>query len=236
MPKDMVCSDGLQRLEAIRKLNTKSEWINSDLYRLLFKPELYILAYERIKSKPANVTSGLHEETIDGFGMGEINTLIEAMRTERYQPKPVRAGYIQKNDGKIRKIGIPSNRDKIVQEVIRLILEAIYDSPYGAYFKDCSHGFRHSHNCHSALKEIQSKWSGTTWFLAGDIKDCFNNINHTILVSIMRHKIKDERFLNLIWKFLKIGYQDLNKSRKDSLAGTPRSGIRFANPSKHLLA
>lgn len=124
----------------------------------------------------------------------------------------------------MRKLGIPSARDKIVQEVVRLILEAIYDSPHGAYFKDSSHGFRYSRSCHSALKEIQN-WSGTTWFLEGDIKAYFDDIDHEILVNIMRKKIKDERFLNLIWKFLDAGYQDLDESRKDSLAGTPQGGI-----------
>ncbi len=225
MQKDAGCSDGLQRLEAIRKLNAKSEWVNFDLYRLLFKPELYVLAYERIESKPGNMTPGTDEETIDGFGMDEIRKLIEEMRTEKYQPSPVRRVLIPKSNGKMRKLGIPSARDKIVQEVVRLILEAIYDSPYGAYFKDSSHGFRSSRSCHSALKEIQGKWSGTTWLLEGDIKACFDDINHEILVNIMRKKIKDERFLNLIWKFLNAGYQDLDESRKDSLAGTPQGGI-----------
>jgi len=225
MLKDAGCSDGLQRLEVIRKLNAKSGWINSDLYRLLFKPELYILAYERIKSKPGNMTPGTDQETIDGFGIDEIRKLIDEMRTEKYQPSPVRRALIPKSNGKMRKLGIPSARDKIVQEVVRLILEAIYDSPHGAYFKDSSHGFRSSRSCHSALKEIQGKWSGTTWFLEGHIKACFDDFNHEILVAIMRKKINDERFLNLIWKFLNAGYQDLDGSRKDSLAGTPQGGI-----------
>jgi len=225
MLKDAGCSDGLQRLEVIRKLNAKGGWINSDLYRLLFKPELYVLAYERIKSKPGNMTPGTDHETIDGFGMDEIRKLIEEMRTEKYQPSPVRRALIPKSNGKMRKLGIPSSRDKIIQEVVRLILEAIYDSPYGAYFKESSHGFRRSRSCHSALKEIQGKWSGTVWFLEGDIKACFDDINHEILVDILRKKIKDERFLNLIWKFLNAGYQDLDESRKDSLAGTPQGGI-----------
>src|ERR1700737_2894818 len=138
-----------------------------------------------------------------------IEELTQEMRAEKYRCK----------------LGIPCTRDKIVQEVVRLILEAIYDSPYGAYFRDCSHGFRRSRSCHSALKEIQGKWRGTTWFLEGDIKACFDDINHEILVSVMRKKIKDERFLNLIWKFLNAGYQDLDESKKDSLAGTPQGGI-----------
>lgn len=175
MRTEAGCSDGLQRLEAIRKLNARSEWVNSDLYRLLFKPELYVLAYERIKSKPGNMTPGADQETIDGFGMDEIGKLIEEMRSEKYQPSPVRRAFIPKSNGKMRKLGIPSARDKIVQEVVRLVLEAVYDSPHGAYFKESSHGFRSSRSCHSALKEIQGKWSGTTWFLEGDIKACFDH-------------------------------------------------------------
>src|SRR5947207_560413 len=218
--------NGLQRLEVIRKLNGENrEWGNSELYRLMYKQDLYILACERIKSHPGNMTPGTDDETLDGFSLAMIDELIQEMRTERYHCKPVRTAYIPKSNGKMRKLGIPCARDKIVQEVVRLILEAIYDSPYGAYFRDCSHGFRRSRSCHSALKEIQGKWSGTTWFLEGDIKACFDDINHEILVSVMRKKIKDERFLNLIWKFLNAGYQDLDESRKDSLAGTPQGGI-----------
>ena len=100
MRTEAGCSDGLQRLEAIRKLNARSEWVNSDLYRLLFKPELYVLAYERIKSKPGNMTPGADQETIDGFGMDEIGKLIEEMRSEKYQPSPVRRAFIPKSNGK----------------------------------------------------------------------------------------------------------------------------------------
>ena len=116
-------------------------------------------------------------------------------------------------------------RDKIVQEVVRLILEAIYDSPQGAYFSANSHGFRRSKSCHSALKDIQARCSGVSWFLEGDIKACFDDIDHEILLDILRKKIKDERFISIIREFLKAGYQDLDEARKDSLAGTPQGGI-----------
>jgi len=112
-----------------------------------------------------------------------------------------------------------------VQEVVRLVLEAIYDSPHGPYFSESSHGFRRSKSCHSALREIQRKWSGVSWFLEGDIKSCFDDIDHEILIGILRKKIKDERFINLIRKLLKAGYIDLDKIRHDSLAGTPQGGI-----------
>jgi len=216
----------LERLEVIRKLNGENrEWVNSELYRLMYKQDLYILAYERIKSHPGNMTPGTDDETLDGFSLTMIDELIEEMKTERYCCKPVRTAYIPKANGKMRKLGIPCTRDKIVQEVVRLILEAIYDSPYGSYFSENSHGFRRSKSCHSALKDIQARWSGVTWFLEGDIKSCFDDIDHEILLDVLRKKIKDERFISIIRKFLRAGYQDLDEARKDSLAGTPQGGI-----------
>jgi group II intron reverse transcriptase/maturase len=215
----------IQRLEVVRQLNAKREWVNQKLYPLLFSKDLYVVAYMRIKSAPGNMTPGTDEETLDGFSIDEINKLIEEMQTEKYQCKPVRRTYIPKANGKLRKLGIPSTRDKVVQEVIRLILEAVYDSPHGAYFKDTSHGFRRERSCHTALREIQRRWSGIVWFLEGDISQCFDDVDHEILINIMREKISDERFLNLIRKILKAGYQDLDEVRKDSLAGTPQGGI-----------
>lgn len=217
---------GLQRLEVIRQLNGKNrEWVNCDLYRLMLKEDLYILAYERLKSKPGNMTPGTDEETLDGFSEEEIGNLINQMRTEAYQPRPVRTTYIPKANGKMRKLGIPCPKDKIVQEVVRMILEAIYDSPHGPYFSDNSHGFRRSRSCHTALREIQKRWSGVAWFIEGDIKSCFDDIDHEVLTKILRKKIKDERFITIIRKFLKAGYQDIDRVRKDSLAGTPQGGI-----------
>jgi len=133
--------------------------------------------------------------------------------------------YIPKANGKLRKLGLPSARDKLVQEVVRIILESIYDSPDGPYFLDSSHGFRRSRSCHSALRDIQQKWSGVTWLIEGDIKSCFDDIDHQTLIDVIRKKIKDERFIALIWKFLKAGYQDLDGKHKDSFAGTPQGGI-----------
>jgi len=215
----------IERLEVIRQLNARSGWVNRSLYRLMFSPDMYILAYERIKSEPGNMTPGTDKETLDGFSMDEINRLVQEMQTEKYQCKPVRRTYIPKSNGKKRKLGIPCIRDKVVQEVIRLILEAVYDSPHGSHFKDTSHGFRREKSCHSALQEIQRRWTGVVWFVEGDIQNCFDDIDHETLVNIIREKIKDERFINLIRKILKAGYQDLDEVRKDSLAGTPQGGI-----------
>jgi len=180
----------IERLEVIRQLNRKRGWINRDLFRLLFKPDLYEIAYERIKSEPGNMTAGTDGETLDGFSKDEITKIIQEIKTETYQCRPVRTAYIPKANGKMRKLGIPSVRDKIVQEVLRMILEAIYDSLHGAYFSEQSHGFRRSRSCHTALKEVQGKWSGMTWLVEGDIQACFDDIDHEILVNIIREKYK----------------------------------------------
>jgi group II intron reverse transcriptase/maturase len=215
----------LERLEVIRKLNAKREWINDRLYGLTTKEELLTVAYERLKSKPGNMTPGYDDQTLDGLSMRTIKEFSEQLKSEKYQPKPVRTTYIPKANGKKRKLGIPSPRDKVVQEVVRMILEAVYDSPHGAYFSESSHGFRPNRSCHTALKEVQGKWSGVMWFIEGDIPQCFDDINHETLIEILRKKIKDERFISLIKKFLRAGYLDIDRVLKNSLAGTPQGGI-----------
>jgi group II intron reverse transcriptase/maturase len=191
----------------------------------MYKEDLYIVAYERIKSKPGNLTPGTDGETIDGWSLEATRAIIQEMRSEQFQFKPARTEYISKSNGKMRKLGIPSTRDKVVQEIMRVILEAIYDSPYGPYFRDTSHGFRPNRSCHTALREIRGKWAATNWFIEGDIRACFDEIDHRVLVNLLRKKIKDERFLNLVWKLLRAGYMDLRGERKDSLAGTPQGGL-----------
>jgi group II intron reverse transcriptase/maturase len=191
----------------------------------MYKEDLYIVAYERIKSAPGNMTPGSDGKTLDGISLKEIQTIIQEMQTEQFQFKAVRTVYIPKVNGKMRKLGIPSTCDKIVQEVIRIILECIYDSPDGPYFHESSHGFRPDRSCHTALREIRGKWPALNWFLEGDIQACFDAIDHNVLVSLLHKKIRDERFLNLIWKLLRAGYLDLQEARHDSLAGTPQGGL-----------
>jgi group II intron reverse transcriptase/maturase len=215
----------IKRLEVVRQLNARSGWTNQKLYKLMLQPDLYVVAYQRIKSEPGNMTPGTDDETLDGFSLGEIEKLVSEMQTEKYQCKPVRRAYIPKANGKLRKLGIPCIRDKIVQEVVRMILEAVYDSPHGSYFKDASHGFRRERSCHTALRDVQRRWTGITWIIEGDIKNCFDDVDHEKLVEILREKIKDERFINLVRKILNAGYLDLDDIRKDSLAGTPQGGI-----------
>ncbi len=215
----------IARLERLQHLNSNREWINHDLYRLMYREDLYIIAYERIKSKPGNMTPGTDAETLDGFSLASIREIIQEMKTEQFRFRPVRQQFIPKPNGKMRKLGIPCVRDKVVQEVIHMILEAIYDSPSAPYFRETSHGFRPNRSCHTALKEVRTHWTAVNWYIEGDIKACFDELDHQVLVHILRKKIQDERFLNLIRKLLKAGYMDLHGIKKESLIGSPQGGI-----------
>lgn len=208
-------------LDIIRTKNrNNSEWINKGLYRLLYNPTLHILAYERLKSKPGNMTPGVDGETLDGYSMESIQEQIELLKAEQYQPTPVRRSFIPKANGKQRPLGVPAPREKIVQECIRLILEAIYEPT----FHRNSHGFRPQKSCHTALEELQSKWLGTTWVIQADITECFERICHYRLVDILRERIQDDRFINLIRKFLKAGYME-NWVYHRTYSGTPQGSV-----------
>jgi len=215
----------LKQLATLRKLNANPSWRNTDIYRLLYRRGLHIVAYQRIRSKPGNMTPGEDEVTLDGFSLKEIDKTISQLRDESYQPKPVRMSFIPKANGKLRKLGIPSPRDKVLQNVMRMILEAVYDSPEGSSFEDTSHGFRKGRSPHTALKEVQRKWSGVNWFIEFDIRSCFDEINHEKLVEIVGERIPDQRFLNLVRKLLKSGYIDREWRMHNSLIGTPQGGI-----------
>src|SRR6266705_3763172 len=215
----------LERLEYLRKANSNRSWMNNQLYRLMYKEDLYIVAYERIKSKPGNMTAGTDKETLDGFSLEIIREIIDEMRTEQFRFRPVRQQFIPKPNGKMRKLGIPCGRDKVVQEVMHMILEAIYDSPHGSYFSNVSHAFRPNRSCHTALQEFRGKWLAMNWIIEGDIRACFDELDHQVMVTAISKKIQDQRFLNLIWKLLNAGYMDLHGTKKDSLIGSPQGGL-----------
>jgi group II intron reverse transcriptase/maturase len=215
----------IRRIETLQELNSNKEWTNKDLYRLMLREDLYIIAYEKIKSKPGNMTPGTDNNTLDGTSLERIRKIVSEMKECTYQFQPTRTVYIPKENGKQRKLGIPSTRDKIVQEVMRMVLEAIYDSPKGPLFSNDSHGFRRERSTHTALKEIRMKWDATNWIVEGDIKSCFDEIDHQKMIEIIRRKIKDERFIDLIWKLLRAGEFDVGNQKEYSLAGTPQGGI-----------
>lgn len=190
------------------------------LYKILFNRNMYLLAYQRIYANEGNMTKGTDGLTIDGMSLDRIHSLIEKIKDESYQPKPSRRTYIPKKNGKKRPLGIPSFDDKLVQEVIRMILEAVYEG----CFEKSSHGFRPNRSCHTALQEIQCNFTGVKWFIEGDIKGFFDNINHNVMIGILGKKIKDDRFLRLIRKFLNAGYME-DWQYHNTFSGTPQGGI-----------
>jgi group II intron reverse transcriptase/maturase len=192
----------------------------NELYRQMFNKSLYLLAYGNIYSNQGAMTPGASCETADGMSEAKIEEITGQMRSERYRFAPVRRVYIPKKNGKLRPLGLPSWSDKLVGEVVRLLLEAYYEPQ----FSDRSHGFRKGRGCHTALREVQNTWTGTVWFIEGDISDCFGKIDHEILLKILAEKIHDNRFLRLIRNMLKAGYVE-DWQYHDTLSGTPQGGV-----------
>ncbi|MGI5135836.1 MULTISPECIES: reverse transcriptase domain-containing protein [unclassified Streptomyces] len=192
------------------------------LYRHLFNPELYLLAYGRIYRNAGAMTPGSTKETADGMRLSKIQAITEALRQERYRWTPVRRVYIEKKGQpkKKRPLGLPTWSDKLLQEVIRLLLEAYYEPQ----FSDRSHGFRPGRGCHTALQSISPGWRGTTWFIEGDITDCFGSLDHSIMRSILAEKIRDNRFLRLIDGLLQAGYLE-DWRYHTTLSGCPQGGV-----------
>lgn len=191
-----------------------------DLYRQLYNPELYLEAYGNIYSNKGAMTPGATSETVDGMSMAKIEKLILDLRSERYHWTPVRRVNIPKSDNQTRPLGLPTWSDKLLQEVMRRLLEAYYEPQ----FSPRSHGFRPERGCHTALGNVTSYWTGTKWFIEGDISKYFDTINHEVLLTTLRQTIKDNRFIRLIENLLKAGYLEDWKYNA-TLSGTPQGGI-----------
>lgn len=224
-------------IEILERVNRNSQKnkdeVFTKLYRYMLRPDIYYVAYKNLYANSGASTRGVDNDTADGFGEKKIMKIINMLQTESYEPSPSRRAYVNKANGKKRPLGIPTFTDKLVQEVLRMILQAVYEP----VFLDCSHGFRPNRSCHTALKSITKGFNGIRWFVEGDIKGCFDNINHVKLVEIINRKIKDARLIKLIWKFLKAGYMEDWKYNA-TYSGTPQGGIVspiFANIYLHEL-
>lgn len=189
------------------------------VYKLLFNRDLYLRAYAKLYPNSGAMTKGSTDETVDGMSVQKIEKLIETIRYERYQWTPARREYIPKRNGKKRPLGIPTWSDKLLQEVVRMILEAYYEPQ----FSEHSHGFRPQKGCHTALQEIQT-WKGTRWFIEGDISKYFDTIDHQVLLQILGVNIHDGRFIRLIGGMLKAGYIEDWKFNQ-TISGTPQGGV-----------
>ncbi len=190
------------------------------VYKLLYEKDLYLKAYGKIYGNKGAMTHGVTDETPDGMSLKKIDAIIEALRYERYQWLPARRVYIPKKNGKKRPLGMPVWSDKLLQEVIRLILEAYFEPQ----FSDHSHGFRPKRGCHTALREVHNKWKGTVWFIEGDISQCFDRLDHELLINALEKQIHDGRFINLMRGLFDAGYME-EWTFNQTLSGVPQGGV-----------
>jgi group II intron reverse transcriptase/maturase len=191
-----------------------------DIYRQLFNRDLYLCAYGRLYRNEGAMTPGATAETVDAMSLEKIDTIISALRCERYRWTPVRRTYIPKKSGKMRPLGLPTWSGKLVQEVMRSLLEAYYEPRFSQY----SHGFRPGRGCHTALREITKHWRGVKWFIEGDISQCFDRMDHEVMLAILGENIHDNRFLRLMTSLLRVGYLEDWKYNA-TLSGVPQGGV-----------
>jgi len=210
----------IKAVDSIATVSRKGRRVNG-LFRLLTNPEvLWKQAYANIYSNKGAVTKGVNKNTLDGFSEERVNHLIRMLVERQYCPKPVRRTYIPKKNGKLRPLGIPTGDDKLVQEVVRILLEQIYEP----VFSENSHGFRPGKSCHTALRQVSNTWSGIKWIIEFDIKGFFDNINHPKLIELLEKKIDDKRIISLVRKMLKAGYAE-DWKYNPTWSGTPQGGV-----------
>jgi len=188
--------------------------------RLMYNPDLYLTAYGKLYKNQGAMTPGVTGETADGMSLDKINTIIQSLREGTFRWKPARRTYIPKKSGKMRPLGLPTWTDKVVQEVVRMILDAYYEPQ----FSEASCGYRPGRGCHTALRRVLHQWPGTAWFIEGDIAACFDRLNHSVLLSILRESLHDESFMRLISELLGAGYLE-DWRFNATLSGTPQGGV-----------
>lgn len=208
-----------QILQALRKLGIQQRPLTR-IYRMLFSEELYLIAYNKLYRNKGALTPGSANDTIDGMNYARIRSIIDDLRHERLRFRPSRRIQIPKKTKGTRPLGMPDFPEKLVQEVMRMILEAYYEPRFTKH----SHGFRPGRGCHTALTHIKQSFRGVSWFIEGDIKGCFDNIDHDILINILERDIQDKRFLRLIRLGLEAGFVE-NWTYQDTYSGTPQGGV-----------
>lgn len=215
----MLSNTTIKRMDALGNISTEGKRLNG-LFRLMENPILWKKAYAKIYSNKGAITKGCNNNTLDGFSEDRMLNIIELLKLKRYKFNPVRREYIPKKNGKLRPLGIPTGDDKLVQAVVKDILERIYEP----IFKDTSHGFRTGKSCHTALLQVKQSWTSIKWIIEADIKGFFDNIDHDLLIQFLERKIDDHRFISLIRYMLKAGYlEDWTFHKTHS--GTPQGGV-----------
>jgi len=230
MIADVNTSKSLLRINTLKEINTRhyemsKEYVNKRIFRILYCQDVFISAYEKIKSNKGAMTTASDESSMDGMSLERIDKLINKIKTETWNPRPARRTYIPKGRGKTRLLGIQGPEEKLVQEVIRMILEAIYEPT----FLECSHGFRSGKGCLTAMNRIRTDFDGVSYVIEGDITKCYDSFNHEILVTLLKRRIEDQRFMNLIYKLLKAGYIETEDKSMGTFTlpklGTPQGSV-----------
>ncbi len=209
----------LRRIETLPALSRSGKRING-LHRLMRSPDLYELAYNKVSRNKGAMTPGIDGETFDGMSLEKLADLARRVAEGRYRPRPVRRVYIPKSNGKLRPLGIPTVEDRLVQEVVRIILEAIYEPVFSRH----SHGFRSGRSCHTALEEIRNSWTGAKWLIEVDVRGFFDNIDHNIMLKLLAKRIDDPTFVEIIGDMMRAGWMEDWKFER-TYSGTPQGGI-----------
>jgi RNA-directed DNA polymerase len=222
---------------AVRRMQTKlHRWATEDpgrrfgdLFNLVYDPAFLVVAWERVSTNKGARTAGIDKATAaqveTGVGVEAfLGQLRDALKSGEFRPVEVRQVMIPKANGKLRKLGIPTIADRVVQASLKLVLEPIFE----ADFKPCSYGFRPNRSAHDAIAEIHYFTANPRnyhWVLECDIKACFDEISHTALMDRLRVRIKDKRICALVKAFLKSGVLTELGNREETLTGTPQGGI-----------
>jgi len=197
-----------------------------DLFNLVSNKDWLSVAYEKVKRNAGSVTGGVDGIAISDFNRDlerQLDTIHQALRTGTFQPQPVRSVSIPKANGKSRRLGIPTVKDRIVQESLRMVLEPIFESDFFNY----SYGFRPNRRTLHAIRYVHNLHQNSKkyfWTVEGDIASYFDTVNHRKLMKLVKRRITDAKVLNLLWTFLKAGVME-NKLFKDSQSGVPQGGI-----------
>ena len=216
--------DAQRYLELVRSRGERELELKR-VYRNLQNKELFLMAYAKLYANDGALTPGVDpKDTVDEMSLKRIEVIIEDLRAGTYQWKPTRRTYIPKRNGKRRPLGVTSWSNKLLQEVIRMIFTAYYEPQ----FSDISHGFRPGRGCHTALRDILDKWTGTKWFIEGDIRGCFNEIGHQALLAVIKGKIKDERLIKLLKEMLEAGYME-DWRYHQTHSGVPQGNVLSPN-------
>ncbi len=215
----MLSATVMRRLEALGTISKQGKRING-LFRLLEDHVLWHEAYAHIYANKGALTPGVDGGTLDGFSEERVASIMTRLKKGTYRFQPTRRVYVPKKNGKKRPLGISSGDDKLVQEVVRIILERIYEP----IFEESSHGFRPGRSPHTALTHIGDQWQSVKWLVDMDIQDYFTTINHEILMRLLAKKIEDTRFLRLIQAMLDAGYLE-DWTYHATYSGVPQGSI-----------